>query len=328
MKFRSKHPVSFGILYFFITFSIVSNIPFLIGTNYAERLLYTPSLGIFIAVAWALHHFLGAGQEYLNTLGEYFSSQKKVFGVLAVPVLIYAGMTVMRNPVWKNNDTLYSTDVLISDRSAKTHYFYGNHLTMNDSLTAHADDTAEWSRRVNIGITEFRKAIELNPEYAEATQRLGEMFFHKKQYDSSEVYYRKAIALTPGMATYHNNFGRMLFSIGRYAEAETEFKEAIRLNPYYSTAHNNLAGCYGMQASEYVMKMQTDTLHATEHGQKATELYQLSIATSLQAIKVDPTFINAYETTAQTYKNLGDPANSQNYMLQAQQLETSGKGHR
>lgn len=328
LKFSNKHPVSFGILYFFATFSIVSNIPFLIGTNYAERLLYTPSLGIFIAVAWVAYRLLGNAQESPDRLGEYFSSQKKVLSVLAVPVFIYAGIAVMRNPVWKDNDTLYSTDVLISENSAKTHFFYGNHLTMNDSLTAHAKDTAEWTRRVNTGITEFRKAIELNPEYAEATQRLGEMFFHTKQYDSSEVYYRKAIALTPGMATYHNNFGRMLFSIGRYDEAQTEFLEAIKLNPYYATAFNNLAGCYGMKGSEYVLKMQSDTLHAEEHKQKAIELYQLSITTSLKAITNDPLFITAYETTAQTYRNLGDAANAQNYALKAQQLSASGEGHR
>lgn len=328
LKFKSRHPVSFGILYFFITFSIVSNIPFLIGTNYAERLLYTPSLGIFLAVAWAVHHFLGESEQHLNTLGEYLSAQKKVLGVLAVPVFLYAGIAVMRNPVWKDNDTLYSTDVLISENSCKTHFFYGNHLTMNDSLAAHAADTAEWSRRVNIGLAEFRTAIALNPEYAEATQRLGEMFFHKKQYDSSEVYYRKAIELTPKMATYRNNFGRMLFSIGRYDEAQQEFEEAIRLNPYYSTAYNNLAGCYGMQGSQYVLQMQNDTLRSAEHQQKAIELYQKSIATSLQAIKYDPLFINAYETTAQTYKNLGDAENAKNYQAQAQALVQNGTGHR
>lgn len=329
MKFKNKHPVAFGILYFFITFSIVSNIPFLIGTNYAERLLYTPSLGIFIAVAWVLHRFLGAPEERPATLKEYFTPQAKVVGVLCVPVIIYSGITVMRNPVWKDNQTLYGTDALISSESCKTHYLVANHWTMGDTLAYYAQtNPAERTRRIDTAIVEFRRAAELNPEFADALQRLGEMYHLKGQSDSAEACYRRAIWLLPQFATYRNNFGKMLFDLQRYEEAAYQFEMAVRFNPYYAAALNNLAGCYGTKASKYVQLAQSNPALAAEYNQKAVEWFQRSLQQSLKAIAVDPGFINAYETTAQTYALLGDNVSAQKYRTKAQELIKSGQGNR
>lgn len=326
--FKQKHPVSFGILFFFITFSMVSNIPFLIGTNYAERLLYTPSLGIFMAVAWALHRFLGAAEEQTEQPGAYFSSQKKAIAVLAVAALAYSGITILRNPAWKDNLTLYTTDCAISPNSCKLHYFYANHLTITDTLAQYPENSPEWTHRVDTAIVEFRKSLELNPSYAEPMQRLGDMYFFKKQIDSAEYYYRRAIWRLPMLATIRNNFGTMLFKLGRYEEAQYQFETATRFSASYATPWNNLAGCYGTKASQYVMKMQTDPANAEAHKQKAIELFQKSLNASLTAINADPAFINAYETTAQTYNNLGDQVNAQKYTALAQQINNSGQGHR
>ena len=48
---RKKRIIAFGILYYFITFSIVSNLFFPIGTNMAERFMFMPSLGFSLIVA-------------------------------------------------------------------------------------------------------------------------------------------------------------------------------------------------------------------------------------------------------------------------------------
>src|SRR5436190_12252535 len=51
-QFKKKSWVSFGILFFFITASISSNVFILIGTSMAERLMFTPSLGWCIAIGY------------------------------------------------------------------------------------------------------------------------------------------------------------------------------------------------------------------------------------------------------------------------------------
>ncbi|MBK8109074.1 MAG: hypothetical protein IPK46_01380 [Saprospiraceae bacterium] len=52
---RKKKMIAFGILYYFITFSIVSNLFFPIGTNMAERFMFMPSLGFCLIVASMLY---------------------------------------------------------------------------------------------------------------------------------------------------------------------------------------------------------------------------------------------------------------------------------
>ena len=48
-KQKEKSNIAFGLLWFFITVSITSNVFFLIGTSFGERLFFTPSLGLCIA---------------------------------------------------------------------------------------------------------------------------------------------------------------------------------------------------------------------------------------------------------------------------------------
>lgn len=327
MKFRSKHPVSFGILYFLITFSIVSNIPFLLGTNYGERLLYAPSLGICIIAAWLLHRLLFSEENATGSVGEFFRSQQKVVAVLGMIVVAYSVVAVMRNPVWKNNETLYGTDMQISEKSCKLHYFYGNHMTQKDSLTLLVKGSDEWNRRVDTGIVELRNSIALCPGYSDAIQKLADVYLEKQQYDSAEHYYRMAIRVNPTSSITRNNFGSMLFERKRYAEAQFQFERAIQFNGMYAEAYNNLAGCIGTQGAAFVNKGNVYPWRKEEYYQKAMEYYQKSVNYSLLAISADPNFIKGYETTAMTYQNMGNQVEAKKYSDAAQQLKNSGQGH-
>lgn len=326
-KIKEKNIAAFGILYFFITFSIVSNIPFLLGTNYGERLLYAPSLGLSIACAYLLAKFLQKHESIAANAIDFLKGNSKAIAVVGALTIAYGFLTINRNSEWHDNEMLYGTDLQKSVNSAKLHYFYANHLTQNDSLAKFKSGSPEWQHRVDTAIVEFSKAIALYPAYTDPIQKLGEMYFLNKQYDSAAYYYRKAIRLNPTNATYRNNFGRMLFTTGNLLEAEYQFKCAIRWSPGYATAYNNLAGTYGTTGANFVRKSQADPSKQNEYGMKAMEYYRKSVEMSLKAISYDPNFIQAYETIAMTYANMGDNANAQKYSSAAQQLKNSGTGH-
>ncbi len=110
---RKKSTVAFGILYYFITFSIVSNLFFPIGTNMAERFMFMPSLGYCLIIASGLYA-LGNRWRKLNAL-----PLKKLYAGLTVVLAIYAILTVNRNFDWKDNYTLFSKDILVSKNSGK-----------------------------------------------------------------------------------------------------------------------------------------------------------------------------------------------------------------
>ena len=324
MKFRSKHLVSFAVLYFLITFSIVSNVPMLIGTNYAERLLYTPSLGFCLIVAWGIHKLLFTEETPTTDPGEFFSAHKKSIVPIGIIVAVFSAITVMRNPVWYDNVSLYGTDKQISENSCKLHYFYGNHITQQEYLAQFPEGSAERAELIDTALAEFRIAHRLYPKYGDAVERLAEMFYDKKQSDSAEFYYRLAIHDHPGMATYRSNYGRLLFDQKRYFEAEYHFRTAVFLNPRYPEAYNNLAAVYGTMGGQWGNRAEQFPDSAASYNQKARELYNKSIQNSLNAIASNPNFVPAYRTVSMTYGIIGDVANQQRYGQMAQQLEAAG----
>ena len=50
---QKRDPLVFGILFYLITLSVVSNLVFPIGTNMAERFLFMPSIGFCLGGGFA-----------------------------------------------------------------------------------------------------------------------------------------------------------------------------------------------------------------------------------------------------------------------------------
>jgi Tfp pilus assembly protein PilF len=324
MKFRSKHVVSFAVLYFLITFSIVSNVPMLIGTNYAERLLYTPSLGFCLIVAWGLHKFLFTEETSTTDLGEFFRTHTKSLVPVGIIAAVFFTITVMRNPVWYDNLSLYGNDMQISDKSCKMHYFYANHITQQDYLAQFAAGSPERAQIIDTALIEFRTAMNLYPAYGDAIQKLAEMYYDKKMQDTAEYYYRLAIRKAPAMATYRSNYGRLLFDQQRYYEAEYHFTVAVHLNARYPEAYNNLAAVYGTLGGKYANAANVVRDSTESYRQIAMMYYNKSIQNSLNAIASNPNFVPAYRTVSMTYGLIGDIGNQQKYGQMAQQLEAAG----
>ena len=53
-----------------------------------------------------------------------------------------------------------------------------------------------------------------------------------------------AIKLKPDFAEAYNNLGYVYFKQGKYSFAINEFKKAVEQNPGYISAHNNLGQAY------------------------------------------------------------------------------------
>jgi predicted Zn-dependent protease len=78
--------------------------------------------------------------------------------------------------------------------------------------------------------TLLKKAIQLDPAFAEAHLQLGILYAAKGQYAKSIAEYRASIRLDPGRAKAHYRLARALMRIGKRAEAEKEFQTFERLH--------------------------------------------------------------------------------------------------
>ena len=87
-----------------------------------------------------------------------------------------------------------------------------------------------------------RKAIELNPNFANAHSNLGNVLKDLGKLQEAENSYRKAIELHPDFAYAYSNLGNVLKDLGKLQEAENSYRKAIELNPYFADAHLNLGG--------------------------------------------------------------------------------------
>ena len=66
------------------------------------------------------------------------------------------------------------------------------------------------SGQLDEAIAEYRKALQIQPDYAEAHNNLGIALYDKRQLDEAIAEYRKALQIQPDYAMAHNNLGNAL----------------------------------------------------------------------------------------------------------------------
>lgn len=97
-------------------------------------------------------------------------------------------------------------------------------------------------RRPDLALDEFRRAVEIEPTYAEAQLNTGTALAELARWEEATAAYRKAIAI-PTLAVPHiayQNLGLALFHLKRYPEAKDALGFAISLEPQMAAAYYNL----------------------------------------------------------------------------------------
>jgi DNA-binding winged helix-turn-helix (wHTH) protein/tetratricopeptide (TPR) repeat protein len=107
-------------------------------------------------------------------------------------------------------------------------------------LTAGAQSPGEAARRMKAAA---RKALELDATLAEVHASIGYvMTFHDWDWAGAEAEFRRAIELNPNYATAHHWYGIFLRAMGRFDEAIQETRRAQRLDPLSLIISVSLAG--------------------------------------------------------------------------------------
>jgi protein O-mannosyl-transferase len=210
---HAQPAVRFAAAFPFVALMLTSNVFFPIGTVKAERLLYLPSIGWVLMVAYAFDRLLDA-QRY----------RRVAAAALVVMVAAFAARTWDRNEDWQDNSTLYASMLRSAPDSAKSHYNFGVALQNGGS-----DDAAA---------VHFRRALAIYSS-AETALALGIVAENKQRIDEAVGWYHKALEIDPELMEAHTNLCHVLLVSDRFAGAAAACREGLRHRPADS---NLLAG--------------------------------------------------------------------------------------
>ncbi len=291
-KLRNKKPIlALGIGIYLIGISLYSNIFLTIGTSFGERLLFIPSIGFSIALAWLISKLSKLKLTELN-----LKNGGLTLGVAGVLLALYSFKTIDRNSAWKNNFTLYSTDVENCDRSARCHYYHGLGLMKEKALEE--KDPAIKNKLLQDAIKAFSKSLEILPTYSDAYGQRGLAYYRLNQLDQAVYDYQQAIKFNPQNVTALSNLGTLYFQQGKYQEAKSSFEQALRYNPNFVDALANYASTLGTLGD-----------------------YMGSITYFNRAIAIKPNEPTYYQMVGISYQNMGNQQQANFYFNKAKQLQ-------
>jgi len=147
---KQRKIASYGILFYLITLSIVSNLVINVGTFMNDRFVYMPSLGYCILLA--------AGLVFVYK--KFVKSENNIllYSLAALPILAYAGKSFVRVPDWENALTLNKSTFPASENSARANSFMATALFEEYKVTE--------------GLDKRRKLIEEAHPYAIKAQKI------------------------------------------------------------------------------------------------------------------------------------------------------------
>ena len=96
--------------------------------------------------------------------------------------------------------------------------------------------------RPDMAVEHFKKAVELDPIYADAYFHLGTALAEARRWEEAVTAYKKALSL-PTLTipeSANQNLGLALYHLKRYQEAEQTLRFAISLDPRLQAAYYNL----------------------------------------------------------------------------------------
>jgi Flp pilus assembly protein TadD len=295
---RKKSPIAYGFLFYLSTLSIVSNLFLVVGTNMSERLVFMPSVGLCIALVAGL-----AALFYGTKLPQTLRPQSLLVSIGAV-ALVFGGLTIMRNPAWKNNLTLFRTDAKTSVNSAKVHNALGGQL-VSDAEKIKKDSLKSTPLLEEAAIS-LQRAVELYPGYKDAFFLLGTCNIHLKKYPEAVKYLEGAYSLNASDTNTVNNLTvayRLLGQEegekrGNLANAFTYLKKALTFDPNdYATLR--LLGVASNVAQDFPGALSYFEKAKNQMPQHADAWFELGMA----------------------YQFVKDNANAQQAFAKAQQLD-------
>ncbi len=360
-QFRSKSLPVFAILFFFITFSIVSNFVFNIGTFMNERFMFTALLGFCVFIGWFLTVYL---KKKMKNKDAY---RNTAMFILIVVLLGYSVKTISRNRVWMDDVTLFTTDVKVSENSTKCNTSAGGKLLekadstdnelqknqyiqqaygyLNKAVEIYPRNLNAWNLLGNCDIKRkdyaasrlcFMNCLKINPKHPHALNNLlylAQVANKNQQFAEAIIDYKILLRYKPDMPDYYYGLGVAYRGMNQFDSAIISLNKTLQLKPDYVDAMSKLGEIYGqnlgrLDAAEdcflSAIKIKPNDESSMENLGIVYGMkkdFYKSLSYFQQALKIKPQKYELYMNISQTYRIMGDLKNAEDYIRQAEKYK-------
>lgn len=296
INFRKKSIIVFGILLFLLTLAPVSNLFFMGGWTMAERFMYIPSLGFCIILTYFLISITKTEsiKSGLKNLFQFFSFNARLFLFVSIISALYYYKTVSRSKDWKDNITIFSHDVKISNNSARANQILGSSLMTSVLKSPYKQNQADTFR---LAKTYLKRALEIYPEYYPPLSHLGVIYIYENNFDSAYYCLKKGLEIMPNDIDLSFNYGLVLFYLKKYDEAIKALNHTIQLTSTHENAYYNLAALY-----------------------QNTRDYDKALLYYAKTIELNPNNANAYYNSGKIFKLKNDTLKANEFINKALSL--------
>lgn len=262
------------------------------GQAMADRYTYIPSIGFFIAVAWAANDLL-MKWKYKKPVLCFLSS---------AVVLVFAMLTYFQAGHWRDSMSLFDHAVKVTS---------GNYTAYDGRGLVYKNKGL-----YDLAMSDFNKAIEINPGYAVSYNNRGNIYIAKGEYGLAISDFNKAIEIHPGKALVYNNRGLAYDAISQYDLALSNFNKALEINPGLAAVYYNRADVYkkkgdlDLALSDYTKSLEIKPASAAVHNDRGN-IYRikgrldLAISDFDKAIEINPKLVESYFNKAVALETAG-----------------------
>lgn len=336
---KKRDVFSYGIWFYLLPLSVVSNIFFPVGTFMNERFVFISSIGFCLILAFLIY-------KYIPKLVKDISAARYLMGFLMIIILgLYSVKTISRNNAWENDLTLFTTDVKTSTNSAKSNCSAGGKLIEEAQKPENKQNSVVHDQMCQEAIGYLERALSIYPEYIDALNLLGNAHYeHNFAIAKSLHYYSKVLKLRPFHNIAYNNarivmqnsFNLLTSSQSSSTPEEilVACDEIIKVKPDFGEAYHLKGTIYGRHLQNidsalfYLEKAKSINYDKSAvfykdlgvaYGIKG--LYSQSLESFHKAIELDPNDPQTYFNLGVTYQQLKDNKNADYYLRKSEEIK-------
>jgi len=289
----------FGFLFFVVNIFLVLQILPVGDAVMADRYTYVSYIGLFIIIGFFFQRLTLKFKNYRSI----------IYGALGIYLLFLAIFTYERTNIWRDSSTLWK-ETIKNYPSAVAYVNLG---------------LAKEKVNIEEAYRDFKKASELDSNYALAWNNMGAIQLSKKQYDTAIHYLNRAISLNPNYVNSYGARGEVKFNLGDYQGAIEDYNQFIlrfqgHPGVYFmrGQAKHNLKD-YKSAIDDFTkaieVGMQTESpnvyLYYTQRGitKVQDEQFDSAMEDYKKALGIAPAYDQAYYNLGSLEYNLGEKTN-------------------